>query len=487
MKEHITPTASRELKREAFSTSRLLDFLSEKELTAQIGHAPSSWPLVLVKELLDNALDACEESGVAPSVTITVDERGLTVADNGPGIPPDVVTGVLDFLVRVSSREAYVSPCRGAQGNALKTVVAMPFVLSGENGHVTISARGIRHEITLRVDRIRQQPIIQHVQNEDQVVRNGTSVTVHLGDSSSSLGFKKSRFLPLADEDDADQKVKIEGFDEDDAAIDLAHSSDGKSRFLPLAEDFTFLNPHVSVRLDWFGERLLDVKSTAATWQKWKPSDPTSPHWYEQEHFSRLVSAYLSHSNGAGGQRAVRELVSEFRGLSSTGKRKAVLDATGLYRATLTAFVNADGASLDEALLGKLLTAMKLASKPIKPAQLGVIGREHLAEKFAALGCEMDSFAYHQACGDKDGLPWLLETAFAWCPSAAQRRIITGVNFSPCILNPFRELGSYGRSLDTILANQRATADEPVVLLIHLTCPRVAYTDRGKSAIVIEE
>ena len=241
------------------------------------------------------------------------------------------------------------------------------------------------------------------------------------------------------------------------------------------------------MRLDWFGERLLDVKSTAATWQKWKPSDPTSPHWYEQEHFSRLVSAYLSHSNGAGGQRAVRELVSEFRGLSSTGKRKAVLDATGLHRATLTAFVNADGASLDEALLGKLLTAMKLASKPIKPAQLGVIGREHLAEKFAALGCEMDSFAYHQACGDKDGLPWLLETAFAWCPSAAQRRIITGVNFSPCILNPFRELGSYGRSLDTILANQRATADEPVVLLIHLTCPRVAYTDRGKSAIVIEE
>ena len=36
--------------------------------------------------------------------------------------------------VRVSSREAYVSPTRGAQGNALKTIVAMPFVLDGERG-----------------------------------------------------------------------------------------------------------------------------------------------------------------------------------------------------------------------------------------------------------------------------------------------------------------------------------------------------------------
>ena len=100
--------------RTTFTTSRLLDFFSVKELTAQIGHARSAWPLVLLKELIDNALDACEESNVAPEIAITVDDRGLTVQNNGPGIPPEVVTGILDFAVRVSSREAYVSPCRGA-------------------------------------------------------------------------------------------------------------------------------------------------------------------------------------------------------------------------------------------------------------------------------------------------------------------------------------------------------------------------------------
>lgn len=41
----------------------------------------------------------------------------ITITDNGPGIPAETVAGILDFAVRVSSREAYASPTRGAQGN----------------------------------------------------------------------------------------------------------------------------------------------------------------------------------------------------------------------------------------------------------------------------------------------------------------------------------------------------------------------------------
>ena len=55
----------------------------------------------------------------------------ITVIDNGPGMPPETVADILDFSSRVSSREAYVAPDRGAQGNALKTILAMPFVLDG--------------------------------------------------------------------------------------------------------------------------------------------------------------------------------------------------------------------------------------------------------------------------------------------------------------------------------------------------------------------
>lgn len=119
------------MRRETFQTSRLLDFCSVRELAKQIGHSPDQWPLVVFKELTDNALDACEESGIAPVIGIEVTGTEITIADNGPGIPADTVAGILDFSVRVSSREAYVSPTRGAQGNALKTIIAMAFALDG--------------------------------------------------------------------------------------------------------------------------------------------------------------------------------------------------------------------------------------------------------------------------------------------------------------------------------------------------------------------
>lgn len=175
----IAKTNPATLQRTTLRTSRLLDFASEKELIAQTGHRPEHWPLVILKELVDNALDACEEAGAAPVIEVKVNDFGITVTDNGPGLPADVVKDVLDFTIRVSSREAYVSPTRGAQGNALKTLLAMPFVLDGERGQVEISALGVRHMIEMAVDRIRQEPVIDHkVEPCEQKI--GTSVRVPL-------------------------------------------------------------------------------------------------------------------------------------------------------------------------------------------------------------------------------------------------------------------------------------------------------------------
>lgn len=56
------------LGRATFRTSRLLDFCSRKELIAPIGHGQDQWPLVALKELVDNALDECEDAGIPPVV-----------------------------------------------------------------------------------------------------------------------------------------------------------------------------------------------------------------------------------------------------------------------------------------------------------------------------------------------------------------------------------------------------------------------------------
>jgi DNA topoisomerase VI subunit B len=175
--------ANQTLDRVTFKTSRLLDFCSEKELIAQTGHQKNDWPLVVLKELMDNALDACEEASVAPVISVTVDSEGITVTDNGPGLPEETIQDILDYTVRVSSREAYMAPDRGAQGNALKTIVAMPFVLDGERGQVVISSHGQDHTITFSVDRIRQEPVIKR-ETQASSVKNGTSVKVLWPDSA---------------------------------------------------------------------------------------------------------------------------------------------------------------------------------------------------------------------------------------------------------------------------------------------------------------
>ena len=74
----------------------------------------------------------------------------------------------------------------------------------------------------------------------------------------------------------------------------------------------------------------------------------------------------------------------------------------------------------------------------------------------------MESFDYRRVMEIEDDVPWVLEAAFGWCPrAAARRRLVTGVNWSPGIVNPFRELGLFGMSLDRVLgqsACQHATS-----------------------------
>jgi hypothetical protein len=425
----------------------LLDFLSPKELVAQIGHEPAAWPLVVLKELVDNALDVCEEIDMSPKISVVVDKSGISVADNGPGLPAETVGRIIDFSIRVSSREAYVSPCRGAQGNALKTILAMPFVLDGQRGTVEILSRGVRHTIEVKVDRIRQQPDINH-QQVPANGKTGTQICVAWPEKASSI------------------------------------LTDAKLRFLQIAEDFTFLNPNLSLSLDWFGERCCHPVLDRG-WRKWLASNPTSAHWYDLERFIRLLAAYISHDADNGRQRTVREFVAEFDGLTATKKQTEVLNHVDLKRSPLAALVTND--QIDSLRAGKLLAAMKQHSNPVKPQRLGLIGKEALRRRFEAAGCQPESFRYKKTLGhtDEDRIPCVLETAFGYCPGASQRRLVTGVNWSPGIGNPFRELGKSSMGCESLLQKLRSGPHKPIIALVHVAIARAQYTDRGKSAVVV--
>src|SRR5262245_7229530 len=103
------PAKRGKLTRVPFTVSRLMECCTKRELTNQTGHHEYDWPLVIAKEMVDNGLDACEEAGVAPVIAIEVRGEKFIISDNGPGIPTSVIDGVIDYSVRTSSREAYVS------------------------------------------------------------------------------------------------------------------------------------------------------------------------------------------------------------------------------------------------------------------------------------------------------------------------------------------------------------------------------------------
>jgi hypothetical protein len=184
--------------------------------------------------------------------------------------------------------------------------------------------------------------------------------------------------------------------------------------------------------------------------------------------------------------RTVREFISEFRGLSGTAKQKVVLDAVAASRASLAGFFGSGDHVNTEAVV-KLLAAMQERTRPIKPKDLGTIGEDHLRARFETIGVAVESFNYRKVEVEHDGLPYLIEFAFGYCPGGENaRQIITGINWSASVGGiPFRNLSTAGESLDSILTEQRAGRNEPIVMVLHIVCPRVEYLDRGKTCIAI--
>ena len=80
-----------------------MEFCTQRELQNQTGHGVYEWPLVVLKELMDNALDACEEAEVAPVISIAVEPGSIIIEDNAGGIKTSTIKSILDYTIRVSA------------------------------------------------------------------------------------------------------------------------------------------------------------------------------------------------------------------------------------------------------------------------------------------------------------------------------------------------------------------------------------------------
>jgi hypothetical protein len=424
--------------REVFTTSRLAEFCTQRELEKQTGHSAKDWPVYIVKELIDNALDAAEEAGLAPRIEIEISSDSFTVKDNGPGITADTVERLLDLSSRTSARARYVSPTRGAQGQALSTILVMPYALAPESGSaVIIESHGLTHRIAVRINKLTGEPQLTH-EATDGSVKSGTRISVEWSDSASTLRESTDR------------------------------------EFLPLALAYVLANPHVALSLQVHDDSWT-FEAIDPSWSKWRACDPTSPHWYTPETFERLIAAFIQKDQQAGRRRPLRDFLGQFDGLSGTTRRSKVLAAANLNRATLDGLLR-DG-DLGEPSVAALLQAIQTETAPVKPARLGIIGKTNLRDRLVG-----DGFKYACIAGvDRQELPYVIEGAFVWNKELDGRRLYVGANFaaSPALsIN----LGGWETASD-VLGQRHVSWEEPIIVFLHITHPRLNFTDLGKTQL----
>lgn len=442
------------IERTAFEHNRSLEFFSEKEIQMQIGHARPFWPVALIKELVDNALDACETANVDPRIAVTIAADSVTVEDNGPGLPASTLERSIDYLIRVSDKACYVSPSRGQLGNALKCIWAAPFVVNGEHGRVTVATAAGTREIDVSLDRIAGEPQITLTLGAP-IVKNGTRIEMHW---PGIAGYPATPIWPLS--------------------TNPLRTGSLFHRVCALLERYAAINAHGT-----FAAHLTGPAPEHREWiasgpcSKWTPSQPTSPHWYTTELLRNLVAGYLGTERKGEPTKTIRAFVAEFAGLLSSAKQRAVTIDAGIH-GPLTAMLLPDGLDVDPDQIESLLTAMQKHSRPVKPEALGEIGEAHTRRYMAEYrGADEGTITYARRRGTADGLPYVLEVAFAKAmDNTARRRVEAGLNFSPAIADPLS-------TLPGLLNAARVDNHDPVLMVIHITCPRLSYKDHGKTLI----
>ena len=261
-----------------------------------------------------------------------------------------------------------------------------------------------------------------------------------------------------------------------------------------LLRQFVWVNPHLTLKLVMDGKTVIRSNPSNPAWWKYRACDASSAHWYSLEQFERYAGALIDRdqTNKVRGKITVREFAAQFRGMSSTDRQKQVVRQLGASHLSLHRFYGSES-EVKHQRMQKLLRLLQQHTRPVRPELLGVIGEEHLQRLCVSIGGEAKSFKYFSSPGyDANGLPYMVE--IATCPykkwvggneDARGRELITGVNFSATLENPFQTFRGM-ECLDEILTELRAGSGAPVIVCVHYVCPHIQYLDRGKSRIGLE-
>ncbi len=142
--------------------------------------------LTAVKEAVDNSLDACEEAGVLPEISVEIEQTGesrykMSVEDNGPGIVEEQVGKVFGKLL-YGSKFHKLSQSRGQQGIGITAAGMYGQLTTGKPIRI-LSKTGKRrdtHEFLLTIDTARNRPDIHDTKIAKWEKDHGTRVEIEM-------------------------------------------------------------------------------------------------------------------------------------------------------------------------------------------------------------------------------------------------------------------------------------------------------------------
>lgn len=187
------PPPKKRATRSAGSLARGQREISVSEFFAKNRHllgfdSPAKALLTAVKEAVDNALDACEEAGILPSVKVEIAEIApnaryrIAVEDNGPGIVRAQIPRVFGKLL-YGSKFHRLKQSRGQQGIGISAAglyglltTGKPIVITSRTGR-----RAPAHHFELVIDTKRNEPhVIVDTVVPDWAPEHGTRVEIEL-------------------------------------------------------------------------------------------------------------------------------------------------------------------------------------------------------------------------------------------------------------------------------------------------------------------
>jgi DNA topoisomerase-6 subunit B len=121
--------------------------------------------LIIIKEAVDNGLDATEEARIVPEIHIKIEELEkekykLVIRDNGPGIVRAQVPRIFGSLL-YGSKFHKLKQSRGQQGLGISCAVLYSQLTTGEPTEVvTSTGDGVTHRYKLKIDVKKNEPVI---------------------------------------------------------------------------------------------------------------------------------------------------------------------------------------------------------------------------------------------------------------------------------------------------------------------------------------